>query len=442
MSPEELCARVLDMVGERAEAQVIAGAGESALTRFANSFIHQNVAEYRAFVGLTVVVDGRVGHVTTTRIDDESLRRVVDSTLATTPMRPVDPDWPGLAPPTAVPDVDHHDAATAAASPDDRAAVVKAFVDAGDGLEAAGFCATEARDYAFANSAGHRATGRTTAATFEGIHQLVPGVAVGQSTDASIRLGDFDGAALGRRAAAVARTSADPVEIDPGDYEVVIEPECMATIVAFLGWDSFNAKTYLEGESCIRLGETQFDASISLWDDGLDPRALGVAYDVEGTPKRRLDLVRDGASVALVHDRRTARKAGVTSTGHAIAGGEQWGPMPDNLFMAGDGGSTDDLVSGLERGLLVSELNYCRVLDPKTMVCTGLTRNGTFLVENGKVVKPVRNLRFTQSFRDALGPGNVAALGRPRFASSNEGTSLHVPGAHLRRWHFTGGARG
>ena len=441
-TPEELCARVLDMVGDRAEAQVTAGAGESALTRFANSFIHQNVAEYRESIGLTVAVDRRVSTVHTTRTDDESLRRLVDATLEATRLRPVDPDWPSLAPPHPVPSVDHYDEATATASPDRRAAVVKAFVDAGDGLDAAGFCATDARDYAFANSAGQRAAGRATSASFEGIHQLVSGIAVGQSTDASVRLGDIDGGAHGRRAAAVARAAADPIDIEPGDYEVVIEPECMATIVVFLGWDSFNAKSHLEGESCIRLGESQFDGKVSIWDDAVDDRAVGVAYDVEGTAKRRVDLVRDGVSVGLAHDRRTARKAGVESTGNAVPGGAQWGAVPENIFMDGGDATTDDLISGIERGLLVSELNYCRVLDPKTMACTGLTRNGTFLVEGGKVVKPVRNLRFTQSFLDALGPGNVLRLSRPRYASSNEGEALHGPGAHLARWHFTGGAKG
>jgi predicted Zn-dependent protease len=442
-TPKDLCERTLEIVDGQADAQVTASAGRSALTRFANSFIHQNVAEDRASVRLTVVVDGRLAGASTTVVDDDGLRRLVDSTLEAARLRPIDPDWPGLAPPAPLPDVDHYDAPTAEATPSDRATVVKAFVDAGGReLQAAGFCDTSDADFAYANTAGQRANGRATSATFEGIHQLVPGVSAGLATAASVRLTEIDSRAAGELAAATARRAADPVDLDPGDYEVVLQPECLATILVFLGFDSFNGKAYLEGESCIRLGESQFDASIDIWDDVTDPRALGIGYDAEGTPKRRVDLVGRGVSVGLVHDRRTARKAATESTGHAVPGGETWGPFPQNLFMAGGDASVDDLVGGVQRGLLVSELNYCRVLDPKTMVMTGLTRNGTFLIENGAIVKPIRNLRFTQSFLDALGPGNVRALGTARYASSNEEEVVHVPSVHLGRWHFTGGARG
>jgi predicted Zn-dependent protease len=440
--PSELAARVLDIVDGRAEAQAIAAAGQSSLTRFANSFIHQNVSEDRASAALTVVIDGRMASASTTTVDDDGLRRLVESTLDAAKLRPVDPDWPGLAPPTAIGDVDHYDAATAAASPDERAAVVKAFIDEGPDLSAAGYCSTDDREYAFANTAGHRAGGRGTEARFEGIHQLVPGLSAGLATDASVRLADIDGGGAGRHAAAAAQAAADPTDIEPGDYEVILQPEAMATVIAFLAFDSFNAKAHLEGESCIRLGEKQFDATVHICDDATDPRAIGIGYDTEGTPKRRVDLVREGVSVGLAHDRRTARKAGTESTGHAIPGGETWGPYPQNLFVAGGTGSVDDLVAGMERGILVAELNYCRVLDPKTMVLTGLTRNGTFLVENGAIARPITNLRFTQSFLDALGPGQVKALSAPRYAASNEEDVVHVPAAHLAGWHFTGGARG
>ena len=286
------------------------------------------------------------------------------------------------------------------------------------------------------------ATGRATDASFEGIHQLVPGLAAGLATQSSARLADIDGAEAGRVAAATARSAAEPVDVDPGDYEVVLQPECVATMLTFLGYDSFNAKAYLEGESCIRLEEQQFDSAVHIKDDALDQRAIGIGYDAEGTPKRTLDLVRNGVSTALVHDRRTARKAGVESTGHAVPGGESWGPMPGNLFMEGGGATLDELIADVERGLLVSELNYCRVLDSKTMVLTGLTRNGTFLIENGAIARPVKNLRFTQSFLGALGPGNVRALGVARYAASNEEEVIHAPPVHLAKWHFTGGAKG
>ncbi|HEV7536200.1 MAG TPA: TldD/PmbA family protein, partial [Acidimicrobiia bacterium] len=157
-SPEELCSQVLDLVGDRAEAQVTAARGQPALTRFANSFIHQNVGEVGISVNLKLALpDGRVAAASSTRADADGLAALVDGALAAAALRPADADWPGLAPPAPVPEVDHYDAATEEASPDERARRVRAFVDAGPGLRAAGFCDTDGGTTAFANSAGQRA---------------------------------------------------------------------------------------------------------------------------------------------------------------------------------------------------------------------------------------------------------------------------------------------
>ncbi|HEY0396958.1 MAG TPA: metallopeptidase TldD-related protein, partial [Acidimicrobiia bacterium] len=148
------------------------------------------------------------------------------------------------------------------------------------------------------------------------------------------------------------------------------------------------------------------------------------------------------------HDRRTARKMGTESTGHAAAESDAYGPIPSNLFLgpadASFGAGTSDLIASTGRGLLVTTFNYCRILDPKTQVVTGLTRNGTFLIEDGKVRGGVKNLRFTQSFIDALAPGNVLGISREaRFADSEFGPGLvHCPALRLGSWRFTGGAKG
>jgi predicted Zn-dependent protease len=226
--------------------------------------------------------------------------------------------------------------------------------------------------------------------------------------------------------------------LEPGRYEVVLEPSCLANMLEFLR-DGFNARTFAEGRSFVELGEGQLDPSITLWDDATDPRAISRGFDAEGTPKRRLDLVRAGVPVALCHDRRTAAKAGTESTGHGMAGGESAGAWAQNLFMAPGARSPGELIASVERGLLVTEFWYTRILDPKTQVVTGLTRNGTFLIEGGRVVGGVPNLRFTQSYVDALRPGNV--LGIADDARLFNGT-YHVPTVRLASWNFTGGAKG
>ena len=347
-APAELCQQVLDLVGDRAEAQVTAQAGRPALTRFANSFIHQNVGEAGVSVHLKAALpDSRVAAASTTRADADGLAALVEGTLAAAALRPVDPDWPGLAPPAPVPDVEHYDAATENATPDERARRVRAFVDAGPGLRAAGYCDTEGGITAFANSAGQRAEGRSSRATIDGIHQTADSAGSGHAT--AVRLTDLDAGGVGSAAADRALRSQAAADIEPGQYEVVLESECVATILIFLAFYGFNAKQVIEGQSGIRLGEAQFDPAVSIWDDATAPDALGVAFDADGTPKRRLDLVTAGVATALAHDRRTARKMGTESTGHAVGESDAYGAIPSNLFLGpadpSFGAGTADLIA-------------------------------------------------------------------------------------------------
>lgn len=439
----ELTETTLDLVDGRAEAEVLVDVGVSALTRFANSFIHQNVAEVASTVHLRVATpDHRVASSTATTTSPDALKRFVDRTLEIATEQPPDEHWPGFGGPVESSPVDHWDQATADADPVARADAVKAFVDAGAGLSAAGYCQTEARYQAYRNTQGRTATGRFTTAVLDGIHQT--GESAGSGHAAGRSLGDLDAEATGAGAARRAEDARSPFDAKPGDYEVVLAPECVATIAVFLDVYGFNAKTHQEGMSFVEVGADQFDPSISIRDDATHPEALFVGFDTEGTPKGRLDLVDGGRTSALVHDRRTAAKAGGTSTGHAAQGSETWGPFAWNVFVEPGTSRPEDLVAGVERGIYVSTFNYCRVLDPKSLVVTGLTRNGTFMIENGVITDPVSNLRFTQSFVSALGPGNVAAIGADaRFADSEFGATLvHAPSMRLRSWNFTGGADG
>lgn len=439
----DLAQQVLDLVDGRAEAEVYVDIGVSSLTRFANSFIHQNVSEEASTVSVRMATDdGRVASSAGTATTSEALARLVDRTLDAAGRQPPDQGWPGFGSATEPVDVDHWDQATADADPVRRAEVVKAFVDVGEGMSAAGYCQTEARHLAYANTSGRFADGRYTTAVIDGIHQT-PGAA-GSGHMAGASLGDLDAGAAGALAADRAREGRDPFDAKPGEYEVVIAPECVATIALFLGVYGFNAKVHQEGMSFAEIGEAQFDPSITLRDDATDDRALHVGFDVEGTPKRGLDLITRGTTASLLHNRRTAQEAGVPSTGHAAPGAEAFGPFAWNTFVEAGTSSPEGLIAGVERGIYVATFNYCRVLDPKSLVVTGLTRNGTFMIENGAITDPVSNLRFTQSFIDAWGPGNVGGIADDaRFADSEFGAAMiHAPSMHLRSWNFTGGADG
>ena len=441
----DTCDRVLALVGDRADALVTCGQGSNALTRFANSRIHQNMASDDDHVRLRVVVDGgRIAQASTTRVDPEGLERLVEGTIAAARLCPPDPEYPGLADPAEVAEVDHFDPDTASASPDARAEIVADFVGAGPDLESAGYCSTDADTHVLCSTTGVRCASRSTMAQVDAIHRAAavdgpPTDGYGQMT--SKRLGDLDGRRVGDLAAAKATSGANPIELDPGTYEVVLEAKAVAAMLLFPAWLGFNGKAYAEGTSFAHLDEAQFDERISLWDDGTDPRSLGRPYDAEGTPKRRVDLVAEGVTVGLAHDRRSAALAGVESTGHSI-GQESFGGYPGDLFLDGGDESLDQLIAQVERGLLVTDFWYNRILDPKTQVVTGLTRNGLFLIEDGEVTQPVQNLRYTQSVVGALAPGHVLGLGNDGQLVSNEGGIAHVPSLRLAAWAFTGNAQG
>jgi predicted Zn-dependent protease len=435
----DVCDAVLDLVGSRAEVEVAARDGRYALTRFANSAIHQNVAEDTRSLWVRVSADGRQASMSTNRLDREGLSHLVESALEAARLRPADPEWPGLAPPALIPPVDRYDEQTRYAPPESRAKVVAAFVEAAPDLSAAGYCDSGGFEVSFANSLGQRGAGRCSAAAVDGVHRTRSSDGCGGQTTG--RITELDGSEAGSTAAAKARAGErDAIDLEPGEYEVVLDPRCVADIVGFLGAYGFNAKAHAESRSFVHLGEPQLDSALALFDDVADARALGVAFDAEGTPKRRVDLVRAGVSEALLHDRRTARLAGTESSGHAVAGGESHGPMASNLFL--EGATTrpvEEMVAGISRGLLVSDFWYTRVVDPKSLVVTGLTRNGTFLIEDGEIARAVSNLRFTQSYVDALAPGGVLATGHNGHLVDS---STFVPSLHLGAWRFTGGARG
>ncbi|MDG4784591.1 metallopeptidase TldD-related protein [Micromonospora sp. WMMD1102] len=466
-SPLDLAGRVVELVrqvaGPGAEAEVGVEHAELALTRFANSFIHQNLADVATTVRLRLHLDGRTATAVSTVVGDEGVRGLVERTVAAVRHCPPDPGWPGLVPPGAVDGSGNWDEATATAGPEQRAERVRDFVDAVGGLEAAGYCRTGRREGAFANTAGHSATGRHTEAMMDGIARC--GGADGVARVGSVRLADLHGGVLGARASVKARAGVAPVELPPGRYEVVLEPSAVVDLLQNLAMYGFNGKAYNEQRSFAVPGAEQFDRSVTLLDDALASPAL--PFDAEGTGRTPVALVEQGVTRTVSHDRRTAAEAGSGSTGHAVPGGAAMGAIPLHLGLVPapttEGAATPGEVSGpaevsgpvvdtdtaalvtqVRRGLLVTDFWYTRVLEPKSLVVTGLTRNGVWLVEDGEVTAAVQNFRFTQSYPQALAPGAVLGIGR--YASLQSQTFSNAwwsaPPLRLASWNFTGGASG
>jgi predicted Zn-dependent protease len=447
--PTSLAARVLELVGGRADAAVMVTQTRQGLTRFANSFVHQNVVDEHLEVSLQLSAAGHPASAVTYRSDDDALLALVDRTVYSASLRPLDPEWPGLSPAAGlIGAVDvHYDPLTADAGPNERAESVAAFVGATGGLIAAGFCETRVDERFFANSAGQAVASRCTTAAFDGICR--GNGSDGVASTYSSRLAAIDAAALGATAADRAVRGSNPRDLPARTYEVVLEPRAVAYLMDFYSVYAFNGRAVNENRSFLSPGEDQLDPALSIWDDATDPRHIGPTFDNEGTPKSYTPLVDAGVVVNVCHDRRTAARAGAgtSSTGHAVPGGEAAGAFATNLFLGasnGGGRPFEALVAEVEHGLLVSDFWYTRVLDPKTLVVTGLTRNGVFLIERGEIGPAVANLRFTQSYASALAPGKVLGIGSDATLESAAGAvrmgGTYVPSLRLAGWHFTGTA--
>jgi PmbA protein len=441
--PDDILAIAEEVLGhaERdgsSEAEVLVMAEDSALTRFANSEIHQNVAESNITVNVRFVVGRRVGVASTGRTDAEGLRGVADKAGAIARHAAEQEDWAGLPEPRPIAEVPAaFSAATAAATPELRAEAVRAVIAQADehGVVAYGSFATGVDTTAVANSKGIRAAAARTGSQLLTV-SMGPDGGTGYAEAAAVDASTIDAAALGREAATKARASANPVAIEPGDYPVVLEEVAVVDILDMLGYLGFSALAVEEGRSFYEPGRRVGSELVTIWDDGADPAGLPMAFDYEGVGKQRVSLVERGVCRDVVYDAGTGARAGVASTGHGLPAPNPYGPFPINMLMAPGDTPRASLIEGLERGLLVTRFHYTNPVHPKLAIVTGMTRDGTFLVEGGRIVGPVRNLRYTQSYLEAL--AGVEAIGAERRTLRGFLGGAVASALRIASWTFTG----
>lgn len=387
------------------DAEALVHVERSGLVRFADSEIHQPTLIDNVVAMLRVVRGSKVGIATTNRIDDGGLADLARRAEAAAASAPDDPDFPGLPQAERLPDVEGLDDATARLGPDDQARFAGDAIGAVD-LPVYGFFTSGMSEFAVASSTGLEAAQRMSDAT-----TLVVTAQEGMSGYAeatSWRVGDIDPAAVAREATEKAWRTAGATAIEPGSYAAVLEPYALADLVQYFAYDSFGALGLLEERSYFtgRIGEQVFDERVSIADDAFDARGLPKAFDFEGLPKQRVELVADGVARGVVWDRATARRAGsgARTTGHAppqeIAA---LGPLPFAISVAGgDAESVEELVERVGDGIYVTRLHYLGVVHPREGVITGMTRDGTFRIRDGKVAEPLVNLRFTVAMPELL----------------------------------------
>jgi predicted Zn-dependent protease len=421
------------------EAEALVTAEDSALTRFANSEIHQNVAERNVSINLRVVVGKRVGVASSGRTDEEGLRRLAESATAIARVVEELDDWGGLPGATDVRDVPAaFSRTTAEASPEFRAEAVRAVIGAADdaGVTAYGSFATSLESMAVANSNGASAAGTRTTSQLITV-SMGPGGGTGYAEAAAVDASTIDAGAIGREAAGKARATADAVSVEPGDYPVVLEEYAVVDLLDMLGYLGFSALAVQEERSFAEPGKRIGSEIVTIVDDGYDPAGLPLWFDYEGVAKQRVDLVENGVCRDIVFDAQTAARAGVASTGHGLPAPNPWGPFPLNMIMEAGSSSREELIGGLDRGLLVTRFHYTNPVHPKLAIVTGMTRDGTFLVENGTIVGPVKNLRYTQSYLAAL--AGTVAVARERKTLRGFLGGVVVPAVRIDGWTFTGG---
>jgi predicted Zn-dependent protease len=434
---KELTDKVLKRAAP-AIAQVSIYSWKSGLTRFALSSIHQNVTEENVVLTVKCAIDNQIGEASTN--DLTKIERTVRKAKKIAHISPPNPEFHGFPEPKPVAPIDIFFPTTYEFSPLKRAEICYSIINRASGVQAFGSFLTAGIETCIANSSGVFVYNRSTSALIN--TTIMDKTGVGRTEAGARDATNIDYKEITEKAIAKAKLAQNPIKIEPGRYDVILEELAVAELIEYLNI-GFNALRYQEGRSpfCGKLGTKVMGDNISIWDDGLDEEGAPFPFDFEGTPKQKVMLIENGVIKGLVYDHNTAKKENKESTGHSI-GSITYGPMALNLFMKGGNSSIEEMISSTIKGILVTRFWYSNLIDPMTLTITGMTRDGTFLIENGEIKKAVKNLRFTQSVIEAL--SKVEALSSPKFVAQGETYNVpflfgsKVPALKIKDWNFTG----
>jgi len=419
-----------------AETEVHVDEVADALTRFANNGIHQNVFEHVVTVSIRAATGGRTARATTNRLDVDSLRATIEASLSLAHSRPRDPRLLAMPGKQRYHTVSRFVRATAAVTPEDRARAVRIACDlaARKGQVAAGIFSSGMSQTAVGNSRGLFAAYNETHSQFSITMQEDPAASWAKADSPDVR--DIRPQKLAKRAGEQAHLAVKTKELAPGRHTVILEPAAVLDLVGFLFYD-FAATAVQDQRSCLnhRMGKQLFGKNISIVDDVFHPLQKGAPFDGEGIPRQKVLLVDKGVPKDLVYSRTSAKAARKKPTGHGFALPNEYGEAPMNLVFIGRDSSVEKMVASTDRGLLVTRLWYIREVDPYEKVMTGMTRDGLFLVENGKVTSAVKNFRFNQSLIDML--KNVELMTPAARTTGEESFEMVVPAMKVRDFHFS-----
>ena len=444
MIGKEICQAILDKalrMSNSLDADFFLSSEEQGLTRFAGNSIHQNVSHSNAQLHIRAVSGKRLGRAVTNDLSDAGITKAVGQAEHNASLMPEDPDFRGIPDPAAqsapTNGTDSYDPPTATYSPEERAQAVGIVCSkaANNGLNAYGACRTGTQEIAVASTRG---TKNYHAGTFAGLLiTVMSDSSSGWSKGGSWRVADLNPQALAEEATDKALRGENPHDIEPGEYTVVLDHYAVDDILGALSLYGMGAQAVQERRSWMNGLEREraMSPSVSIWDDGQDPSGWPVPFDAEGVPRQKAAIVVVGVIGDPVHNSYTAGKEGKTSTGHQV--NFTGAPYATNLFMKPGDQTVDDLIVSTKRGLYITRFHYTRLSHNKGCVMTGMTRDGTFLIEDGRISHPVKNLRFTQSYVEAL--AGVEGISRnTKLILSEVGFATRVPALKLKSFNFTG----
>lgn len=427
--------RIIDRAPAGTEAEVTVTESATALTRFANSAIHQNVADRTLRLRLRLVRDGRSGVAEMQDAGDRAeaaLARSAEAIRSHSPLgEPVHP-----IPPDGGADTEHgYSEATEAVTPEERADAVAGICAAANGLgqKAYGTFETAVAAVAMVSTAGLRRAARRSVAELIAVCRGPDGSAYGarHAADATA----IDVTALAGEVTDRCARNQGAAATEPGVYEVVLSPYAVGEMLQYLGLVGLGGLAVLEQRSFMRFGERLMSEAVTLADDVRRPEAAPLPFDGEGATTKPVTIIDRGVCTAVVHDSVTAARAGVPTTGHSLPQPNSDGPFPRYLTLSGGDADMDSMIAGCGRGLLVTRFWYVRPVHPLRTIITGMTRDGTFLIEKGRIVRPVRDLRFTQSIVDAL--SDVRSIGTDQLSTRGYFGATLAPWLHLGRFAFS-----
>jgi PmbA protein len=393
---------------------------DSSLTRFTQSTIHQHVAERNGTLILRVVLGKKIAVVTTNLLNYSSLKDSLKKAISLAKIQYPNEEFISLPGPKPIAEVNTFSKGIDRLTPSQKVKVIKDLftLTKERGFRVSGAFSQGKVELTVVNSLGVEAYQRYSDLFFHLIAEDEK-----NSGYVSFVSRDPDQLNIDSLAREVIEKASrgEPIQIEPGDYEVILEPYAVSELLSFLGYLGFHALAVQEGRSffCNEFGKKMVDEKVTIYDDGLDPQGLQIPFDFEGMPKQKVVFFENGVAKGVTYDSFAAGREGKDSTGHALIAPNTEGPIPINLFMKAGESSLDEMIHSIRKGIYVTRFHYINVVEPMKAVLTGMTRDGTFLIEEGEIKRPIKNLRFTESVLKAL--SRVSAISRDRKVCS-EGT--------------------